>query len=66
VSPLAPLAVTYLPSEITQRLGRTFLETSQEVLGYRKNGRKEWISQDMWQLIEEGKAAKQRMLTGSP
>jgi hypothetical protein len=31
---------------LSANIQRTFLETSQEVLGYKKRGRKEYISQD--------------------
>ena len=42
-----------------------FLDTSENVLGYGRRERKEWISDNTWQIIGERKAAKQGMLTGS-
>ena len=42
-----------------------FLNASEDVLGYRRRERKEWISDNTWQIIEERKAAKQSMLSGT-
>ena len=50
-------------SSLCHRVQTTFLDTSREVLGYRKQQKKEWISDTTWQLIDDRKAAKQLMLT---
>ena len=42
-----------------------FLNASENVLGYRRRERKEWISDNTWQIIEKRKAAKQSMLSGT-
>nr|KAG5709976.1 hypothetical protein BaRGS_030018 [Batillaria attramentaria] len=50
---------------LCSKVQQTFLDTSKEVLGYRKRDKKERILETTWQLIEERKATKQCMLTGS-
>ena len=34
------------------------METCEQVLGRAKANRKEWISKETWELIEQGKVAK--------
>ena len=41
---------------------RAFTETSQKILGHRKKQRKDWISDKTWDLIEERKAKKHKLL----
>ncbi|KAM9354321.1 uncharacterized protein KZ484_012474 isoform 1-T2 [Pholidichthys leucotaenia] len=50
---------------LSNAVQKLFLDTSKEVLGHRKRERKEWISENTWQLIEERRATKQRMLGGN-
>ena len=53
-------------NSLCTKIQNIYLDTSQEVLGYKKRDRKEWISIDTWNLIRERKVIKQQMLTGSP
>ena len=50
---------------ICNNVQRTFNDTSKDILGYRKREKKEWISENTWQLIEDRRMEKQRMLVGS-
>ena len=42
-----------------------FLDANENILGYCRREKKEWISDNTWQIIEERKAAKQSMLSGT-
>ena len=42
-----------------------FLNANKKILGYRRRERKKWISDNTRQIIEERKAAKQSMLSGT-
>ena len=44
---------------------KAFTNASEAVLGYRRGERKTWISDPTWQLVEERKRIKLRMLNGS-
>ncbi len=49
--------------EKSERIQKSFTETSQTILGYRKKQRKEWISDETWNLIEDRKTKKHKLLT---
>ena len=50
---------------LCDNMQKMFIDISADVLGHRRREKKEWISQTTWQLIEERRTAKQRMLGGS-
>ena len=52
-------------NSLCNMVGEVFLDTSRQVLGYKKRMKKEWISENTWNRIEERTATKQRMLTGN-
>jgi len=38
-----------------------YIETSEKILGFRKNQQKEWISEETWQETERRKLAKENI-----
>ena len=52
-------------NELCTKIEKVITDTSEEVLGHKKRERKEWISENTWKLVDERKATKQCMLTGS-
>ena len=56
----------FYPEDIDEyccQVHQTFVETSEETLGYSQNLKKTWISDDTWTLIKDRGLLKQRMLT---
>ena len=49
-------------NEYCKKVKDTFISTSQLTLGFKEVSRKPWISDQTWNLIEERKALKQRIL----
>ena len=43
----------------------TYCSTAEKILGFKKNNRKEWLSDETWTKIEERKEAKKRKLQGN-
>jgi len=41
---------------------KAYVNTAEEVLGYKKKKRKPWLSQKAWTLIDQRKAIKQKLL----
>ena len=57
--------LAYHINALCDNIHSVFLDTSENVLGYRRQERKEWISDTTWQIIGKRKAAKQGMLRWS-
>ena len=45
-----------------EKIKDTYCSTAEKVLGFKKNNKKEWLSDDTWKKIEERKEAKKRIL----
>ena len=46
-------------SEIIEK---AYVKTAEEVLGYKKNKNKPWLSQEAWTLVDQRKAIKQKLI----
>ena len=41
---------------------KAYVQTAEEVLGYKKKKNKRWLSQEAWTLIDQRKAIKQKLI----
>jgi len=44
-----------------RKIGTTFIETSEKVLGYKEKSKKDWMTQQTWEKIRERKRIKDEM-----